>query len=97
NAGKRPARVGPETIAIDDYHGLIEMLVVCAEQLDSGRVPTLKDRMEGLIKDYRFVLTERESADKVTLRPRPFPPVAPVSRATRPSAFGSVSARRPSP
>ena len=54
----RLARVGPEFISIEDYHGLIEMLVVCATQMDSADAPTLKGRMEALIKDYGFVLDD---------------------------------------
>lgn len=55
-AGKRPAKVAPEYISVSDYHGLIEMLLVCAESLDSGEVPDLKAKMEALIKERGFVL-----------------------------------------
>lgn len=58
-AGKQPAKVGPEFISVDDYHGLIEMLIVCAQQLDSAKAPTLEARMEGLFKEFKFVLSER--------------------------------------
>jgi endoglucanase len=56
----RRARVGPEFISVEDYHGLIEMLLVCATKLDAkdGGAPTLKARMEQLIKDHGFVLEE---------------------------------------
>jgi len=54
----RRARVGPEYIALDDYHGLIEMLLVCAVQLDADGAPTLRGRMESLIADYGFVLKD---------------------------------------
>lgn len=54
--GKRPAKVGPEFISIDDYHGLIEMLIVCATQLDSATVPSLHDRMEQLYAAHADVL-----------------------------------------
>lgn len=56
-AGKRPARVAPEYISVNDYHGLIEMLVVTAANLDSGDVPDMKTRMEKLFGNYAFVLT----------------------------------------
>jgi len=56
----RSARVGPEFISLDDYHGMIEMLIVCATQLDSADAPSLTKRMNGLIKDYGFVLQEGE-------------------------------------
>ena len=55
-AGKRPAKVGPEYISIEDYHGLIEMLIVCATQLDSAKVPSLHDRMEQLYADHSDLL-----------------------------------------
>lgn len=35
--GRRPAKVGPEFIGVDDYHGLIEMLEIVASRLDSKR------------------------------------------------------------
>ncbi|MHC4220704.1 MAG: M20/M25/M40 family metallo-hydrolase, partial [Planctomycetota bacterium] len=33
-AGKRPARVGPEIISLDDYHGMVELLVRVAPRLE---------------------------------------------------------------
>ena len=56
--GKRPAKVGPEFISVDDYHGLIEMLIVCARLLDSAKTPSLKDRMDNLLRDHAFVLAD---------------------------------------
>ena len=50
------AHVGPEFISINDYHGLIEMLIVCATQMDAAGAPTLKGRMNDLFKDFGFVL-----------------------------------------
>jgi putative aminopeptidase FrvX len=55
-AGKRPARVGPEFVSIDDYLGLIEMLEVIAHDLDSAKVPPMRSSMETLWKDLSFVL-----------------------------------------
>ena len=55
-AGKRPARVGPEFISIDDYHGLIQMLIISITQLDSSKVPSLLQRMEELHRAHRDVL-----------------------------------------
>lgn len=57
--GKRPAKIAPEHISIDDYHGLIEMLVVCATRLDSAKVPSLHDRMEELYRMHSNVLASR--------------------------------------
>lgn len=55
-AGKRPARVAPECISVDDYHGMVEMLVIIATQLDAGKVPPLKNRLDKLLDDHGFVL-----------------------------------------
>jgi endoglucanase len=55
----KTAKVGPEFIAMSDYHGLIEMLVVCATRLDSSKTPTLRAKMEQLYRDYGFVLGGR--------------------------------------
>ena len=56
-AGERPAKVGPEFIGIDDYHGLIEMLELVASGLDSRNdANSLRGRLENLRKKHRFVL-----------------------------------------
>jgi endoglucanase len=55
-AGKRPARVAPECIAVADYHGMVEMLIVCAEQIDEAKVPALRGRMERLYDEYGHVV-----------------------------------------
>jgi len=56
--GKRPAKVGPEYISVDDYHGLIEMLIVVASKLDDADVKDLQARMEELLDERRYVLKE---------------------------------------
>jgi len=53
--GKRPARVGPEFISIDDYHGLIEMLCVSAERLDDASIE-IASRLDALYDERKFVL-----------------------------------------
>ena len=57
-AGKRPAKVRPEEIAIADFHGMIEMLQICAVNLDKpqkkpliGRLNTLLDQNEHVLSD----------------------------------------------
>ena len=56
-AGERPARVGPEFIGIDDYHGLIEMLELVASGLDSKKAGQgLRTRLENLRKRHQIVL-----------------------------------------
>ncbi|MCP4836098.1 MAG: hypothetical protein GY895_15190 [Phycisphaera sp.] len=60
--GRRPAKVGPEFIGIDDYHGLVEMLEIVAGGLDSGSTkPPLPKRLLGLRKKHSIVL---ENASK---------------------------------
>lgn len=54
--GKRPARVGPEYISINDYHGMIDMLVLCAENLDHAEIEPIRKRMENRLKQYHHVL-----------------------------------------
>lgn len=56
NAGKRPARVGPEYISISDFQGLVEMLVVVCARLDDGKTQSLREWMDGLYADRAFVL-----------------------------------------
>ncbi len=63
-AGRRPAKVAPEFIATGDFHGLIEMLVVCAQKLDSMDVPTIRKRMEELWKKNKGVLDSKPSEVK---------------------------------
>jgi endoglucanase len=55
-AGQRPARVGPEYISVDDFHRLVEMLIVCITKLDNARLPDLRDRFEKLLARHRHVL-----------------------------------------
>ncbi len=55
-AGRCEARVGAEYISVSDYHGLIEMLVVCCTKLDSAKVPTITARMEQLIAERGSIL-----------------------------------------
>ena len=55
-AGARPARVGPEFISVADFHGLVEMLVACAERLDAPDRPSLRRRMEGLLREHRHLV-----------------------------------------
>ena len=50
------AKVGAEHISINDYHGLIEMLIISCAQLDSPKVPTIKARMEVLIAKHRSIV-----------------------------------------
>lgn len=55
-AGKRPARVGPEFISVEDFHGMVELLVWYAINLRAAGPDPLRQRMEGLYGDHRAVL-----------------------------------------
>jgi endoglucanase len=55
-AGGRRAVVGPEFISVNDFHGLVEMLVVCATKLDSPGRPSLRRRMDELMASHGYVL-----------------------------------------
>ncbi|MHC4414199.1 MAG: hypothetical protein ACYS0G_02825 [Planctomycetota bacterium] len=55
-AGGRPAKVGPEYISLDDYHGLIELLSFFVTRLDSARVPEIADRMEARLRAHGRLL-----------------------------------------
>ena len=55
-AGKRPAKVAPECISIDDFHHMVEMLILVAAKLDSARIRPLKDRLDKLLDDHGHVL-----------------------------------------
>jgi putative aminopeptidase FrvX len=57
-SGKRPAKVGPEYISIDDFHGMVTMLTVCATQLDTAKLPSLEKRLDKLLDSHRHVLEE---------------------------------------
>ena len=55
-AGRRPARVGPEKIAVADYHGMIDMLAICVTQLDSARLPSIGVKLGKLLSRFGHVL-----------------------------------------
>ncbi|HRQ76392.1 MAG TPA: hypothetical protein PK098_10790 [Phycisphaerales bacterium] len=55
-AGKKTAKVGPEFISVSDYHGMIDMLITCAEHLDSTKAPSLRDRMEDIFAKFGHVI-----------------------------------------
>jgi putative aminopeptidase FrvX len=55
-AGQRPARVGAEYVALSDFHGLVEMLVVTATQIDKSDAPSLRTRMADLLARKGHVL-----------------------------------------
>ncbi len=56
-AGKRPAKIAPEIISVDDYHGMIELLVICTTRLDAMPVKPVRDLLDELIEKNGHVLT----------------------------------------
>ncbi len=55
-AGTRAAKVGPEFIAVDDFHGLVDMLLVTATELDTLTATPVRDRMEQIFAEQKGVL-----------------------------------------
>jgi endoglucanase len=55
-AGHRPAKVGPECISLDDFHGLVEMLMICARDVDDAAAADIADRLEHLRRERGHVL-----------------------------------------
>jgi putative aminopeptidase FrvX len=58
-SGNRPARVAPEVISIEDYHGMIELLLACADGLADCPLTDnpLLARMEDLFQRFGHVIT----------------------------------------
>jgi endoglucanase len=69
--GKRPARVKPEVIAIADFHGLIEMLVIIAQQLDDAKFVTMKQRVDKYLDELGFVVFGESNALSIPRSSRP--------------------------
>src|SRR5690606_36117004 len=55
-AGDVSARLRPEFISLSDFHGLIEMLVLCAKRLDADDAPSLEARLEKVYHEGKHVL-----------------------------------------
>lgn len=55
-AGKRPAKVGPEFISLEDFHGLVEMLVVICTQMDSAQIAPPRQRMDKLLRMHKEIV-----------------------------------------
>lgn len=56
--GKRPARVRPECISLDDYHGMIEMLSVCVTQMDADDANPIRADLARRLETLEYVLGE---------------------------------------
>ena len=55
-AGGRPARVGPEYVSLDDFHGLVTLLGYVAPRLGEAGEATLQARLEDLYAAEQTVL-----------------------------------------
>jgi endoglucanase len=55
-AGERPARVGPEYVSLEDFHGLVDLLAEVAPRLAEPEETTLVDRLDTLFEEERYVL-----------------------------------------
>ena len=53
----KPAKVAPEIISVNDYHGLVKMLTVICRELDKPRPATLHRGLEKRLKNYRRILS----------------------------------------
>ncbi len=52
----KPAKVAPEIISVNDYHGLVKMLTVVCRDLDKPRPATLRRGLEKRLNAYRNIL-----------------------------------------
>jgi endoglucanase len=55
-AGKRPAKIAPEVISIDDYHGLVEMLVVTCQHLGGTASSAMRRSLEERLRKFERLL-----------------------------------------
>lgn len=53
----KPAKVAPEVISVDDFHGLVEMLKIICRDLDKPRKATLRRGLESRLKSYKKFLS----------------------------------------
>ncbi|MBC8522798.1 hypothetical protein H8D29_02620 [PVC group bacterium] len=53
----KPAKVAPEIISVNDYHGLVKMLTVVCRDLDKPRSEALRRGLEFRLKKHRKLLS----------------------------------------
>jgi len=53
----KPAKVAPEIISVNDFHGLVKMLTVVCRYLDTPRPATLRRGLETRLKAYKKLLS----------------------------------------
>lgn len=54
--GSRPARVAPEFVSLDDFHGLVELLAHVAPRLGEAGEASLLERLDAIYESERLVL-----------------------------------------
>ncbi len=54
---KKPAKVAPEVISVNDFHGLVDMLKIICRDLDKTRKATLRVGLEKRLKLYNNLLS----------------------------------------
>ena len=52
----KPAKVAPEVISINDFHGLVDMLIIICRDLDKPRKSTLRKGLEARLSSYGKLL-----------------------------------------
>jgi len=57
-AKKIPAKIAPEIISVDDFHGLVTMLIVVCQELDKRRSPTLRAGLEARFHRFGKILAD---------------------------------------
>ena len=53
----KPAKVAPEFISVNDFHGLVEMLKIICRELDKPRKASLRKGLDARLKMYRKLLS----------------------------------------
>jgi endoglucanase len=53
----KPAKVAPEVISVDDFHGLVDMLKIICRDLDKPKKATLRKGLEKRLKLYNNLLS----------------------------------------
>ncbi len=53
----KPAKVAPEIISVNDYHGLVKMLAIICRDLDTPRPATLRRGLDARLTAYKKLLS----------------------------------------
>lgn len=55
-AKKKPGKVAPEVISVQDFHGLVRMLTITCRELDKKRSSTLRRNLDARLRLHRTIL-----------------------------------------